>query len=74
MSDQPQPPRDPFTPGEEYSQLNQSPLSTDPVLNQLGPSPFTRTSFPILGLLESVYEHITEHARKRFERSEPNGK
>ena len=70
MSDQPQPSQDPFKPGDEYSQLNQSPLSSDPVLNQLGPSPFTRTTFPILGLLESVYEHITEHAKKRFEREE----
>ncbi len=64
------PPRDPFTPGEEYLLLNQSPLSADPVLNQLGTSPFTRTTFPILGLLESVYEHITEHAKKRFEEDE----
>ena len=31
-------------------------------LQHLGASPFTKTGFPILGLLETVYEHVVTHA------------
>jgi hypothetical protein len=32
------------------------------VLEQLGPPPFRKTNFPILGFLTTFYEHVSEHA------------
>ena len=31
------------------------------VLEQLGPPPFRKTSFPMMGFLASVYEHVAAH-------------
>ena len=35
-------------------------LDTTSPLERLGPSPFPKTGFPLLGFLETVYEHIAE--------------
>ncbi|MEA2711662.1 MAG: hypothetical protein QOF78_4263 [Phycisphaerales bacterium] len=31
------------------------------VLEQLGPPPFRKTAFPMMGFLASVYEHVAAH-------------
>lgn len=31
------------------------------VLEQLGPPPFRKTTFPMMGFLSSVYEHVATH-------------
>ncbi len=35
-----------------------------PALKQLGPPPFARGGFPLIGFLETVYGHIADHARE----------
>jgi len=35
------------------------------VLEQLGPPPFRKTAFPMMGFLASVYEHIAAHVSGR---------
>lgn len=44
-----------------------SPPSVDepiPALKRLGPPPFARGGFPLIGFLETVYGHIADHARE----------
>ncbi|MCG8405260.1 MAG: hypothetical protein MI923_08700 [Phycisphaerales bacterium] len=36
---------------------------TTPALKRLGPPPFVRSRFPLMGFLATVYEHITTHVR-----------
>ena len=38
-------------------------LPHKPVLEQLGPPPFRKTSFPMMGFLASVYEHVAQQVR-----------
>lgn len=33
------------------------------VLEQLGPPPFRKTNFPLMGFLASLYEHVAEQVR-----------
>ena len=33
------------------------------VLEQLGPPPFRKTSFPMMGFLASVYEHVAQQVK-----------
>lgn len=35
------------------------------VLEQLGPPPFRKTSFPMMGFLASLYEHIAAHVTRQ---------
>lgn len=35
------------------------------VLEQLGPPPFRKTAFPMMGFLASVYEHVAAHVAGR---------
>ena len=35
------------------------------VLEQLGPPPFRKTAFPMMGFLASVYEHVAAHVSGR---------
>lgn len=35
------------------------PVRNVPVLQKLATSPFPRSGFPLLGILASVYEHVT---------------
>ena len=41
------------------------PLSPQPeprhLLEQLGPPPFRKTTFPMMGFLASLYEHVAAH-------------
>jgi hypothetical protein len=36
-----------------------------PALQRLGAPPFSRSKFPFLGFLASVYDHVAAHARGR---------
>lgn len=47
------------------------PLSgpSTPVLKRLGPPPFPRGSFPLLGFLASVYEHVGRCAEDTLRRA-----
>ena len=36
------------------------------VLERLGSSPFPRGKFPFLGILASIYEHVSEVTRRRY--------
>lgn len=42
----------------------QPPPTTDaaPVLKKLGPLPFPKGSFPVMGFLATLYEHVSTHA------------
>lgn len=42
-----------------------------PLLRRLGPSPFTNSSFPLVGLLASCYDTISADVLKRVESHEP---
>ena len=37
------------------------------ILEQLGPPPFRKTSFPMLGFLATLYEHVAAHVAGRRE-------
>jgi hypothetical protein len=41
------------------------PESAKHVLEQLGPPPFRKTAFPMMGFLASVYEHVAAHVSGR---------
>jgi hypothetical protein len=38
--------------------------ATTPALKKLGPLPVSRSSFPLLGFLATVYEEIAAHAKQ----------
>lgn len=46
-------------------------LTVDPapaakhVLEQLGPPPFRKTSFPMMGFLATFYEHVAAHVAQK---------
>ena len=69
----PQPPELPtdsdafFRAGPDVDLLLSVPPSADEkhVLEQLGPPPFRKTSFPMMGFLASVYEHVAQQVRGR---------
>ena len=39
-------------------------VDTTPVLKRLGPLPFARRGFPVMGFLATVYDHVTGHAKE----------
>jgi hypothetical protein len=41
---------------------------TTPVLERLGPSPFPRSGFPLMGFLATLYDHVAEYARQRLDK------
>ena len=55
-------PRDFYRAGPEIDALAAAGEPTQHVLEQLGPPPFRKTNFPILGFLTTFYEHVSEHA------------
>jgi hypothetical protein len=38
-----------------------------PTLERLGPSPFPRSGFPLVGFLATVYDHVLGYAQERDE-------
>ena len=42
------------------------PPEKTPVLERLGSSPFPRGKFPFLGILASIYEHVSEVTHRRY--------
>jgi len=75
MPDQPPPelPTDPdafYCAGPDIDLLTVVPAPpTKHVLEQLGPPPFRKTSFPLMGFLATFYEHVAGHVEGR--RGEP---
>ena len=63
----PQLPTDPaafFRAGADVELLAVAPPEDAParhVLEQLGPPPFRKTTFPMMGFLASFYEHVAAH-------------
>ena len=55
-------PRDFYRAGPELDALSGSSDPAQHVLEQLGPPPFRKTNFPILGFLTTFYEHVSAHA------------
>lgn len=56
--------------GPELRELElplERPAVSHPLLRRLGPSPFTNAPFPLVGLLASCYETISERALRREE-------
>ncbi len=56
--------------GPELGELElplERPAVSHPLLRRLGPSPFPNASFPLVGLLASCYETISERALRRDE-------
>jgi hypothetical protein len=41
-------------------------MEAHPALKRLGPLPFPRTGFPLMGFLATLYEHVATHAREAF--------
>ena len=61
-SDQPPPPQSESTGGFPPP----PPPETTSVLERLGSSPFPRGKFPFLGILASIYEHVSEVTHRRY--------
>jgi hypothetical protein len=64
---QPAPPlpanaRDFYRAGPDLDALAPTPEPAQHVLEQLGPPPFRKSNFPVLGFLATFYEHVSEHA------------
>jgi hypothetical protein len=55
-----------FAAGADTNALEHIAIGDTSALKQLGPSPFPKSGFPLLGLLESVYEHLATHAEMRL--------
>ncbi len=50
---------------EALEAVGPAPLTqTPPALEKLGPPPFPRGGFPLMGFLASVYEHVASRARE----------
>jgi hypothetical protein len=49
--------------GEGVTALDDAAADDRPAIERLGPSPFPKGGFPVLGFLASVYEHVL--ARRR---------
>ena len=48
--------------GAEFSSLGELPaLDEKPALKRLGPLPFPRSGFPLMGFLATLYEHVVGH-------------
>jgi hypothetical protein len=64
-------PSDFYRAGPDLDALTGSPHPTQHVLEQLGPPPFRKSNFPILGFLTTFYEHVSAHASGQAPPSEP---
>jgi hypothetical protein len=56
--------------GPELAQIDTpmgEPEVSHVLLRRLGPSPFTESRFPLVGLLATCYEVVSEHARREAE-------
>lgn len=47
--------------GAEMDILDAPALEMRPILERLGPAPFKKPGFPVLGFLTTVYEHVQAH-------------
>jgi hypothetical protein len=54
--------RDFYRAGPDSDALVPTSAPTQHVLEQLGPPPFRKSNFPVLGFLATFYEHVSDHA------------
>ena len=47
--------------GAEIDLLDTPTSEMKPILERLGPAPFKKPGFPVLGFLTTVYEHVQAH-------------
>jgi hypothetical protein len=47
--------------GAEIDLLDTPTSEMTPILERLGPAPFKKPGFPVLGFLTTVYEHVQAH-------------
>ena len=47
--------------GPEIDLLDTPTSEMKPILERLGPAPFKKPGFPVLGFLTTVYEHVHAH-------------
>jgi hypothetical protein len=50
-----------FRAGPEIDLLDTPASEMKPILERLGPAPFKKPGFPVLGFLTTVYEHVHAH-------------
>jgi hypothetical protein len=50
-----------FRAGPEIDILDAPAPEMTPILERLGPAPFKKPGFPVLGFLTTVYEHVHAH-------------
>jgi len=61
--------------GEDLDALSPPPLAeTKPVLQRLGPLPFPRGKFPLMGFLATVYDQIAAFAGQALGASQEDGR
>ncbi|MBX3396330.1 MAG: hypothetical protein KF841_13285 [Phycisphaerae bacterium] len=41
-------------------------VECEPALKRMGPPPVARSTFPLMGLFATVYEHIAAHAKSQL--------
>ena len=55
-----------WTAGADLSSLSELPkLDATPALKRLGPLPFPRSGFPLMGFLATLYEHVVGHLTRQ---------
>jgi len=63
--------------GPEFSGVTTSVAPPDrplALLEQLGPSPFLRGGFPLIGFLATTYDKVSRYALERAAESSPSGR
>ena len=50
-----------WQPADDLPDAPPVPADIQPALERLGPSPFPKSGFPVLGFLATVYDHIATH-------------
>jgi hypothetical protein len=64
-ADLPTDPKTFWSPLRDLNEIEPPPkLETPPTLQQLGPLPINGSSFPMMGFLASIYEHVSSHVGK----------
>jgi hypothetical protein len=58
-----------YAAGTDLTNLLQPPaVETKPALTRLGPPPFPRGGFPLLGFLSTLYDHLSKTAQEALHR------
>jgi hypothetical protein len=61
-----------FRAGEDIEALREIKLDQPkPALERLGPPPFKKSGFPMMGFLATLYEHVSQHVGTDPESDQP---